>query len=93
MMNLALRQHGQPLTLVASCLGDGDTGGGLLYYDGQAWVTIDDVSTTGLFVSRDELIRILWAPNQVADGTSILHYTTDLDWPHTPRFDGSMDRL
>ena len=27
--------HGQPVTLLASCLGDGDTGGGLLYYDGE----------------------------------------------------------
>lgn len=77
MMNLTLSQQGQPVTLLASCLGDGDTGGGLLYYDGQAWVAIDDVSTTGLFVSGDELIRILWAPSQVADRTSILHYTTD----------------
>jgi hypothetical protein len=76
-MNLALRQHGQPVSLVVSCLGDGDTGGGLLYYDGQAWIAIDDVSTTGLFVSGDELIRILWAPSQAASGTSILHYATD----------------
>jgi hypothetical protein len=75
-MRLALTQQGQPVTLIASCLGDSDTGGGLLYYDGQAWITIDDVSTTGLFVSGDELIRILWAPSQVADGTSILHYST-----------------
>jgi uncharacterized protein (TIGR03032 family) len=76
-MNLAFRRHDQPVTLVASCLGDGDTGGGLLYHDGQAWVAIDDVSTTGLFVCGDELIRILWAPSQVAERTSILHYSTD----------------
>src|SRR5580704_7448034 len=77
MMNLVLSLLGQPVILVASCLGDGDTGGGLLYYDGQAWIKIDDVSTTGLFVSGDELIRMLWAPSQVADRTSILHYSTD----------------
>jgi uncharacterized protein (TIGR03032 family) len=76
-MNLALTQDGQPVSLVASCLGDGDTGGGLLYHDGQAWIAIDDVSTTGLFVSGDELIRILWAPSQVAEQTSILRYTSD----------------
>jgi hypothetical protein len=76
-MNVVLRHHGQPVILIASCLGDGDTGGGLLYFDGQAWIAIDDVSTTGLFVSGDELIRILWAPSQAADRTSILHYSTD----------------
>lgn len=75
-MNLALTLHGQPVTLIVSCLGDGDTGGGLLYYDGQAWAGIDDVSTTGLFVSNNELIRMLWAPHQVAGSTSILRYTT-----------------
>jgi uncharacterized protein (TIGR03032 family) len=75
-MSLPLTLHGESVLLVASCLGDGDTGGGLLYHDGQSWICIDDVSTTGLFVSDNELIRILWAPSQVADGTSILHYNT-----------------
>lgn len=75
-MNLALTLHGQPVTLIGSCLGDGDTGGGLLYYDGRTWIGIDDVSTTGLFVSNNELIRILWAPSQVAGSTSILHYNS-----------------
>jgi Domain of unknown function (DUF4915) len=75
-MSLALTLHGEPVILVASCLGDGDTGGGLLYHDGQSWICIDDVSTTGLFVSGNELIRMLWAPSQVAGGTSILHYNT-----------------
>lgn len=76
-MNLVLTLHGQPVTLIASCLGDGDTGGGLLYFDGETWIAVDNVSTTGLFVFRNELIRILWAPQQVAESTSILHYTCD----------------
>jgi len=74
--NLALTLCGQPVTLIGSCLGDGDTGGGLLYHDGQKWICIDDVSTTGLFVSNNELIRILWAPSQVACSSSILHYNS-----------------
>ena len=74
-MNLELTLHGQPVNLIASCTGDGDTGGGFLYYDGQSWIPIDDVSTTGLFVSNDELVRMLWAPSQFAGSTSILHYT------------------
>ncbi len=74
-MNLTLTLHGQPVTLIASCTGDGDTGGGFLHHNGQRWITIDDVSTTGLFVADNELIRILWAPSQYAESTSILHYT------------------
>ena len=73
--NLELTLDGRPVTVVASCLGDGDTGGGLLYHDGQTWISIDDVSTSGLYVFNNELIRVLWAPSQVATGTSILHYT------------------
>ena len=74
-MKLTLTQDGQPVNLIASCLGDGDTGGGLLYHDGQTWINIDDVSTTGLCVRGNELVRMLWAPSQVASGTSILHYS------------------
>lgn len=76
-MNVTLTLQRKPVTLIASCLGDGDTGGGLLYYDGETWIGIDDVSTTGLFVVGDDFIRMLWAPSQVADGTSLLHYTCD----------------
>ncbi|MBZ5622318.1 MAG: hypothetical protein LAQ69_26840 [Acidobacteriia bacterium] len=61
--------------LLASCLGDGDTRGGLLYYDGKSWIGLDDVSTAGLFVGGDELVRLLWAPHQVADSTAVLHYS------------------
>jgi hypothetical protein len=75
---------------MASCLGDGDTGGGLLYYDGQKWTVIDDVTTTGLFVANDELIRILWAPSQFAGGTSILHYTSE-GFAREVRVDGLTD--
>src|SRR5579863_6929760 len=73
----SLTVNSQPVTLVSSCLGDEDTGGGLLYYDRPSWVLIDDVSTTGLFVSNNELTRILWARSQDASGTSILHYNSE----------------
>lgn len=76
-MTLSLTLHGSPVTLVASCLGDEDTGGGLLYYDGTDWIAIDNVSTTGLYVSGHELTRMLWAPSQAASGTSILHYNSE----------------
>lgn len=75
-MNLTLTLHGLPVSLVSSCLGDEDTGGGLLYHDGAAWIAIDNV-TTGLYVSDNELARMLWAPSQASSGTSILHYTSD----------------
>ena len=76
-MTLNLTLHGLPVTLVASCLGDEDTGGGLLYYNTTDWLAIDNVSTTGLYVSGNELTRMLWAPSQAASGTSILHYNTE----------------
>ncbi len=75
-MTLALTLHGSPVTLLSSCLGDEDTGGGLLYHNGADWVTIDNVSCTGLYVSRNEFTRMLWAPSQAASGTSILHYNS-----------------
>ena len=74
-MDFALTLDGRPVYLLASCLGDGDTGGGLMYYDGKAWIGLDGVSTTGLFVTGDELVRLLWAPHQVANGTEVLHYS------------------
>jgi hypothetical protein len=63
-----------PVYLVASCLGDGDTGGGLLYHNRERWVVLDDVSTTGLFVYGDELVRVLWASSQVAQHATIMRY-------------------
>jgi acetolactate synthase I/II/III large subunit len=74
-MDLGLTLDGSVVYLLASCLGDGDTGGGLLYYDGESWIGLDGVSTAGLFVAGDELVRLLWAPHQVADSTAVLHYS------------------
>jgi hypothetical protein len=97
-INFSITLNGQPVSLLASCLGDGDTAGGLVYYDGPRSICIDDVSTTGLFVSNNELIRQLWAPHQVGRSTSIWRYTgeglvkhvnvDDFPDPHDVLWDG-----
>lgn len=73
-MDISIMNNGQPAVLIASCLGDGDTGGGLLFFDGATWHQVDGTSTTGLFYDGVSLSRILWAPSQVAEGTAILRY-------------------
>ncbi len=45
--------------LLASCLGDEDTGGGLFAFDGQALQMIDRLSSTGLSVYGNRLARLL----------------------------------
>jgi acetolactate synthase I/II/III large subunit len=64
----------EPVFLLASCLGDEDTGGGLLYFDGASWRQIDGTSTTGLFYDGFSLTRVLWVPSQTGDDTAILRY-------------------
>lgn len=63
--------------LLASCLGDESTGGGLLFFDGTTWREVDQTSTTGLFYDGCSLTRVLWAPSQVGDDTAILRYDSD----------------
>lgn len=96
-MNPALTLHDESVTPIASCLGNEATDDGLRYHDGQTCIAIGE-STTGLFVSNDESIRILWAPSQVARSTPVLHYTIEgfrrrvnVDWltdPHDVLRDG-----
>jgi len=62
MMDFEFTRDGQQIHLVASCLGDEDTGGGLLSHTPDAWVTLDDVSTIGLFAVSNQLVRMLSAP-------------------------------
>ena len=45
--------------LLASCLGDDDTGGGLFAFDGQDLQMIDRLSSTGLSVFGNRLARLL----------------------------------
>ena len=76
-MDILLRKNGEPAFLLASCLGDGDTGGGLLFFDGTIWCQVDGTSTTGLFYDGRSLTRVLWAPSQTANDTAILRYDGD----------------
>jgi hypothetical protein len=76
-MNLTFTLHGRPVTLVSSCLSGEHTGSGLLLFRGNTWLSIDDLSTASLFVSNQELTRILQGPGQVASGTCILQYIND----------------
>lgn len=47
--------------LLVSCLGDDDTGGGLFSYDGDRVERIDRLSTTGISLAGDRLVRVLWS--------------------------------
>ena len=68
---------GQPVSILLSCLGDGDTGGGLVVFDGAGLTVIDRVSTTGMSTCDGQLVRMLWAPSQTDTGTTIVHYDRD----------------
>lgn len=59
--------------LLASGLGD-DTGGGLFAYDGRAVEQVDRVSTTGLYVAGDRLIRTLWCSSDIGVVGELLIY-------------------
>jgi len=72
--NFRLEVNGNPVTVLFSCLGDGDTGGGLVAYDGRELSVLDRKSTTGMCASSQELVRMLWAPSQTDTGTVIVHY-------------------
>lgn len=57
-----------------SCLGDGDTGGGVVAFDGDELTVLDRQSTTGMSAHDGQLVRMLWAPSQTDTGTTIVHY-------------------
>jgi acetolactate synthase I/II/III large subunit len=59
--------------VVISCAGDGDTGGGLCVFDGKTVETIDRVSTAGLCMAEDRLLRLLRTPLCTGSG-EILAY-------------------
>jgi acetolactate synthase-1/2/3 large subunit len=68
--------------LLASCLGDQDTGGGLVAVDGGRVEVIDRLSTTGLAVSEQNFFRLLrsvWHPRSpgellVSDDRGVTRY-------------------
>jgi len=73
-MKIVLQRNEEPVFLLASCLGDEDTGGGLLFFNGNNWCEIDETPTTGMFCDGVSLTRVLWAPSQKGDDTAILRY-------------------
>jgi acetolactate synthase-1/2/3 large subunit len=86
------------MVLVASCLGDGDTGGGLFSFDGQQVECIDRLSCTGLWygggrfarllrtVQPDDVIELLIYDERGVVGYCRLDEVTD---PHDLLWDGS----
>jgi len=83
--------------LLVSGLGD-DTGGGLFTFDGQAVSRIDRLSSTGLAVTADRFVRLLWSPDEasalgemlVYDQRGVLRYlrVDGLREPHGVLWDG-----
>jgi hypothetical protein len=60
MLETSIRWHDRPgALLVASCLGDEDTGGGLLFFDGTKLERVDALSSTGLACAGDHLFRMV----------------------------------
>lgn len=71
MPGISLNRDGARCVLLLSCLGDGDTGGGLLLYDGQATRILDRNACTGLTTHGNTVVRTLWSPHQEHTGSRI----------------------
>jgi hypothetical protein len=84
--------------VLASCLGDEDTGGGLFSFDGHCIERIDRLSSTGLSIAGDRLARLLRsrgdtdAPGEIliydAHGVRGYHRVDGLADPHDILWDG-----
>jgi acetolactate synthase-1/2/3 large subunit len=85
--------------VVASCLGE-DCGGGLYVLEDGRFALLDDLSSTGLAVSRDgeRLARLLWAEDKAdlagelliydREGMLAHHRLDELRQPHSAGWDG-----
>jgi hypothetical protein len=71
MERIRLKRNSTDCLLLMSCLGDGDTGGGLLLYDGETTRIIDRTASTGLTTHGNTVARIFWAPHQEQENTRI----------------------
>jgi Domain of unknown function (DUF4915) len=60
--------------VLASCLGDEDTGGGLFSFDGHCIERIDRLSSTGLSIAGDRLARLLRSRGDTDAPGGILTY-------------------
>ena len=84
--------------VLASCLGDEDTGGGLFSFDGHCVERIDRLSSTGLSLAGDRLARLLRsrgdndAPGEIliydSQGVRAYHRVDGLADPHDILWDG-----
>ncbi len=84
--------------VLASCLGDEDTGGGLFSFDGHSIERIDRLSSTGLSLAGDRLARLLRsrgdtdAPGEIliydSQGVRGYHRVDGLADPHDILWDG-----
>ena len=63
-------------TLLASCLGDDTTGGGLFAFDGSTVECVDRLSCTGLWASETRFARLLWCPSEIDSIGELLLYDT-----------------
>lgn len=60
--------------LLVSCFGDRDTGGGLFQVDGRSVIRLDRLSTTGLAVAGDRLLRLLRSERDIRAAGELLVY-------------------
>ncbi|MGH7844734.1 MAG: DUF4915 domain-containing protein [Candidatus Binatia bacterium] len=60
--------------LIASCLGDDDTGGGLVAFDGSEIELVDRISSTGLHLAGDRFLRLLWSSGETPSPGELLVY-------------------
>jgi hypothetical protein len=84
--------------VLASCLGDEDTGGGLFSFDGRSIERIDRLSSTGLSIAGDRLARLLRsrgdtdAPGEIliydSQGVRGYHRVDGIADPHDILWDG-----
>lgn len=85
--------------VLASCLGDEDTGGGLFAYNGHSLERIDRLSSTGICLLGDRLARVLRSRGDTDTSSDILIYDSsgvrsyfrldELSDPHDIAWDGS----
>jgi acetolactate synthase I/II/III large subunit len=60
--------------VLASCLGEEDTGGGLFSFDGSTVKRLDRLSCTGLTIADNRLIRLLRGSDEPGVGGELLVY-------------------
>ena len=60
--------------VLASCFGDEDTGGGLFALDGNGAERLDRLSSTGLALAGDRLLRALRSGSEPGAGGELLRY-------------------